>query len=141
MFFQIIPDIVTLQPFIFAILLIISGMIILKIGLAVTKAESNTNFKWIAGSFFIQYGVSLFISAPMLLNMVLALTTGSSNNYRGPDPGSMAMSITFSILISVNLINMIHKPGIKRSIVIALLIVGPIFYSSYLIFSNLGNVL
>ena len=140
MFFLTIPDIDTLLPFIIAAVIIVCGMLILKFGLAVTKAESNTNFKWIAGSFFIQYGVTLFISAPMLLDMVLTITGGSSYNFETIDTGLIAATLTFSVFISVNLINMIHKPGIKRSIIIALLIIGPIVSSSVLIFINIGNV-
>lgn len=140
MFFQTIPDINTLLPFIIAAVIIVCGMLILKFGLSVTKAESNTNFKWIAGSFFIQYGVTLFISAPMLLDMVLTITGGSSYNFENINTGSIAVTLTFSVFISVNLINMIHKPGIKRSIIIALLIIGPIVSSSVLIFVNIGNV-
>ena len=136
-----IPDIEDIMPFIIAALLIIGGLIIFKIGLAVTKAESKTSFKWVAGSFLIQYGVTLFISAPMLLDMVLASMVGTNNNNQGPEPGSIAMVVIFSTFIVVNLINMMHKPGIIRSIIIALLILGPIIGSNYIIFSNLGNVL
>ena len=134
-----IPDIKDIIPFIIAALLIIGGIIIFKIGLVVTKAESKTDFKWVAGSFLIQYGVTLFISAPMLLDMVLASMVGTINNE--PEPGSIAMVVVFSTFIVVNLINMLHKPGIIRSIIIALLILGPIIGSTYLIFDNLGNVL
>ncbi len=140
MFFQF-PSIEEIFPFIIATIIIISGILLFKIGLVVTKAESKTNFKWVAVSFLLQYGVTLFISAPMLLDMVLTFMTGPTYNYRGPDPGIIAMVVIFSAFIVVNLINMIHKPGIKRSIVITLLILGPIIGSNYLIFSSLGNVM
>ena len=136
-----LPDIQDIIPFIIAALLILGGIIIFKMSLVATKAESKTSFKWVAGSFFIQFGVTLFISAPMLLDMVLALMVSTPNNYRGPEPGSIAMVVIFSTFIVVNLINMMHKPGLIRSIIIALLILGPIIGSNYLIFSNLGNVL
>ncbi|MBY8985115.1 MAG: hypothetical protein KGD65_08620 [Candidatus Lokiarchaeota archaeon] len=139
MFFQISND--AIGPILSAVFLILIGMIIFKFGLAVTKAESKTNFKWVAGSFLLQYGVTLFISAPMLLDMVLVFIAGTPYDYRGPDPGLMAMSIIFSTFIIINLINMIHRPGIKRSFIIALLILGPIFFSNYIIFSNLGNII
>jgi hypothetical protein len=77
----------------------------------------------------------------MLLDMVLSFVTGTSNNYRGPNPGVMVMIVIFSTFIVVNLINMIHKPGITRSFIIALLILGPIIGSNYLIFSSLGSVI
>jgi hypothetical protein len=128
-------------PFIIAAVIILGGILLFKIGLSVTKAESKISFKWVAGSFLIQYGVTLFISAPMLLDMVLTIMVGPPQNYRGPDPLVIGMVVIFSTFISVNLINMLHKPGIIRSIIIALLILGPIIGSNYIIFSNLGSVL
>ena len=128
-------------PFIIAAVLLGGGVLILKIGLKITKAEFRTDMKWVAGSFFIQFGVTVFISAPILLDMILETIRGTSFDYHGPPPSLMATVIIVSILIVVNFINMIHKPGIKRSFVITLLILGPIIGSSYLIFSNIGSVL
>ncbi|KKL18461.1 hypothetical protein LCGC14_2475280 [marine sediment metagenome] len=140
MFLQI-PDITKYIPFIIAGLLLGGGVLILKLGLKITKAESRTDMKWVAGSFFIQFGVTVFISAPILLDMILETIRGTSFDYYRPPPSLMAIVIIVSILIVVNFINMIHKPGIKRSFVITLLILGPIIGSSYLIFSNIGSVL
>ena len=140
MLFQAI-DIYKYIPFIIAGVLLGSGVLILKIGLAVTKAESKTNMKWVAGSFFIQYGVTLFITLPMQLDMILAFMSGSYSSYQGPPPSLIAIVVIFSTFIVVNLINTIHKPGIIRSFIIALMILGPIIISSYLVFSNIGNVL
>ncbi|MFW9895429.1 MAG: hypothetical protein ACFFD7_06465 [Candidatus Thorarchaeota archaeon] len=128
-------------PFIIAVVFILVGIIIFKIGLSITKSESKTSFKWVTASFLIQYGVTLFISAPMLLDMLLAYANGLSSNYQGPPSGIIAIVIIFSMFIVVNLINLLHKPGIVRSIIIAILILGPIVGSNYIIFSNLGNVL
>ena len=136
MFFQI--GINNYSNLIAGIFLILGGMLIFKIGLTVTKAESKTNFKWVAISFLLQYGVTLFISAPMLLDMVLTMITGPSDGYRGPNMGLLVPIVIFSTFIVVNLINMLHKPGIKRSLVTAILILGPIVGSNYLIFSSLG---
>ncbi len=129
------------MPFIIAGVLLASGVIILKIALAITKAESKTDMKWVAGSFFIQFGVTLFISLPMQLDMILAFMSGSYHKYEGPPPLVIAMVVIFSTFIVVNLINTIHKPGIIRSLVIALMILGPIIGSSYMIFSSIGIVL
>jgi hypothetical protein len=71
MFFQTEMD--KFAPFIIAGVMIFGGIVILKIGLAITKAESKTNFKWVAGSYLIQYGVTLFVSSPMLLDMFLSI--------------------------------------------------------------------
>jgi len=129
------------MPFIIAGVLLASGVIILKVALVITKAESKTDMKWVAGSFFIQTGVTLFITLPMQLDMILAFMSGSYSNYDGPPPLVIAMVVIFSTFIVVNLINTIHKPGIIRSLVITLMILGPIIGSSYIIFSNIGSVL
>jgi len=139
MLFQM--DIDKYTPFIIAGVLLVSGVIILKVALAITKAESKTSMKWVAGSFFIQYGVTFFITLPMLLDMIIALMSGSYNNYEGPPPLLIAMVVIFSTFIVVNLINTIHKPGIIRSLVITLSILGPIIGSTYIIFDNIGIVL
>ena len=140
MFFQTI-DILKYMPFIIAGVLLASGVIILKVALVITKAESKTDMKWVAGSFFIQTGVTLFITLPMQLDMILAFMSGSYYKYEGPPPLVIAMVVIFSTFIVVNLINTIHKPGIIRSLVITLMILGPIIGSSYIIFSNIGSVL
>ncbi len=139
MLFQI--DIYEYMPFIIAGVLLASGVIILKVALALTKAESKTDMKWVAGSFFIQFGVILFISTPMLLDMILHPKFGTTNFIYPIPPELIAMIVIFSIFIVLNLINTIHKPGIIRSLLVTLLILGPILISNYLIFINIGNVL
>lgn len=131
-------------PFVIAGILILGGIIILKIGLAITKAQSKTNFKWVAGSYLIQYGVTFFVSTPMLLDMVLSAMECKgvpSCYYEGPDPGYIAMAVIFSIILVLNLINLIHKPGLKRAFILTLLILGPIIWANYLIFRYIGNVM
>ncbi|MFX0030703.1 MAG: hypothetical protein ACFE8B_15930, partial [Candidatus Hermodarchaeota archaeon] len=126
-------------PFIIAGVLIIGGIVILKIGLAITKAQSKTNIKWVAVSYLIQYGVTLFVSSPMLLDMVITeldcAINGICDYYGGPDPGFIAMAVIFSTFLVLNLINLIHKPGLTRSFILTLLILGPIIGANYLIFS------
>jgi hypothetical protein len=129
-------------PFIFAGLMIFGGILILKIGLAITKAESKTNIKWVAASYLILYGVTLFVSSPMLLDMFLSEMEcqGIPDCYYGPEGGMIAISVIFSVFLVLNLINIIHKPGLGRSFILTLLILGPIIGANYLIFSNIGSV-
>jgi hypothetical protein len=137
-------DISKYIPFIIAGILILGGIIILKIGLAIAKAQSKTNFKWVAISYILQYGVTLFVSTPMLLEMILQsmeCAGGGSCDYMGPDPGFIAMSVIFSVVLVLNLINLIHKPGLKRSFILTLLVLGPIIGANYLIFRNIGSVM
>jgi len=122
-------------PFIIAGILILVGIIILKIGLAITKAQSKTNIKWVAGSYLIQYGVTLFVSSPMLLEMILnaiECAGGGSCNDMGPDSGFIAIAVIFSVLLVLNLINLIHRPGLLRAFILTLLILGPIIGANYL---------
>lgn len=136
MLFQELPSFDELLPFIIAISLICVDIVILKIGLLITKTEEKSSFKWVAASFGIQFGLVFFISTPLILE---GLTGGFSNS--GPDIPLIVLVVIFSAFVDINLINVIHKIGIKRSIVIGIFIMGPITYAMYLIGSNLGNLL
>ncbi|MFX1390659.1 MAG: hypothetical protein ACFE9Z_11390 [Promethearchaeota archaeon] len=136
MFFQgSLPSIQELIPFIIAISLIIGDIFILKIGLAITKAEEKSSFKWVAGSFGIQFGLIFFISAPMILE---GLIGGFSNG--GPNPAIISLVIIFSLFVDINVINVIHKIGLKKSIIIGLLIMVPVTIAMWLIGQNLGDL-
>lgn len=144
MFFQDnLTEIEKFGPFIIAAVMIFGGIIILKIGLAITKAESKTNFKWVAISYLILYGVTLFVSSPMLLDMFLSEMEcmGQPDCYYETDGGIIVISVFFSVFLVLNLINVIHKPGLARSFILTLLILVPIIGANVLIFSNIGNVM
>lgn len=51
--------------------------------------------------------------------------TGDSSN-GGPDDGLIATVIIFSAFIDVQVVNIIHKLGMKRSLIVVILIIGPI---------------
>ncbi len=115
-----------IQIIIITLVLILGSILIFKIGLVVTKAQEKTNMKWVAASFGIQFGIILFIS--LLLPM---------SSFEG---GIIALVIIFSALIVTNVINVIHKIGIKRSFVVMLLILAPISFAMAILFSG-GSVL
>ena len=104
------------------IIFIASEILFLKIGLKITKAEKRTNLKWVVGSLFIQIGLITFIGVPLII-------MGASGGFDdgGPDLAMLIPLIIMGILIEVNLINVIHEPGIGRSIVIFIFFVIPIF--------------
>ncbi|MFX1419032.1 MAG: hypothetical protein ACFE9N_08955 [Promethearchaeota archaeon] len=135
MIFQL-PSIEEMMPFIIAIILIVADIFILKIGLAITKAENKTNFKWVAGSFGIQFGLIFFISLPMLLSGFMG-----AYQSEGPSPAIIALTIIFSAFIDLHIINVLHKIGMKRSLIIVILILGPLSYAMYLINSNIGMLI
>jgi len=143
MFFQDnLTEIEKFVPFIIAAVMIFGGIIILKIGLAITKAESKTNFKWVVISYLILYGVTLFVSTPMLLDMFLSeMECMGDDCYYETDGGLIGLSVIFSTFLVLNLINIIHKPGLARSFILTLLILGPIIGANVLIFSSIGNVI
>ncbi|MFW9826844.1 MAG: hypothetical protein ACFFEY_04400 [Candidatus Thorarchaeota archaeon] len=136
MFFQGLPSFEDLLPFIIALSLICLDLIILKIGLVLAKTEEKSSFKWVAASFGIQFGLVFFIGTPLILE---GLTGGFSNH--GPDIALIILVVIFAAFVDVNLINVIHKIGITRSIIIGIFMMVPITFAMYLIGSNLGNLI
>jgi len=134
MFLQL-PDMKEYIPFIIAAVLLGAGVILFKVGLLITRAQERKSIKWVAISFFVQFGVALFISAPLALDKVIALITG--RKYEGPQAPGFVITVALSILVLVNLINVLHKPGIMNSIILILFIMGPVGGSIYLIFSGI----
>ena len=130
------PSLEEMMPIIIAISLIVGDIFILKIGLAITKAQEKTNFKWVAGSFGIQFGLIFFISIPMILGG----WTGQFS--QGPPPPALIVfTIIFCTFIDMNVINILHKIGLKRSFIISILILGPLSFAMYLLGSNFGTIL
>ncbi|MFX0104450.1 MAG: hypothetical protein ACFE75_03040 [Candidatus Hodarchaeota archaeon] len=122
------------NPIFLVIISIVADIFILKIGLKIIRAEEKTNMKWVAISFGIQFGLIFFISLPMLL-------MGSMGTFQqgGPHPALIALTIIFSTFIDLNVVNVIHKAGMKRSLVIVLLILGPLSFAMFIINYNLGS--
>jgi hypothetical protein len=135
MFFQTgMPSLEEMIPIIIAVSLIVGDILILKIGLAITKAQEKTNFKWVAGSFGIQFGVIFFISIPMILGGWTGQFT------EGPPILTIILTVIFCGFIDTNVINIIHKIGLKRSLIIVLLILGPISYAMSILGTELGGL-
>ncbi|MFX0040805.1 MAG: hypothetical protein ACFFCY_08365 [Promethearchaeota archaeon] len=131
MLFQI-PSMEELIPIIIAVCLLIGDIFILKLGLAITKAQEKTDFKWVAGSFGIQFGLIFFISTPMILG------GWTGQLAEGPPIFLIIITVIFCAFIDLNVINILHKIGMKRSFVVVILIIGPVTYAMYLLGSNLG---
>jgi len=104
-------------------------ILLLRLGLVITKAKKRKRMKWVAASFLIQFGVIFIISSPMFL-------LGFSGAFHG-EPGVIIPIIILSTFIDLNVINVIHQVGLKRSLVIVLIIILPIIF----IMVNLGSVL
>lgn len=136
MFFQL--DLSSIQeywPFILMAILILGDILILKLGLVVVKATVKKEMKWVAGSFFIQFGIIFFIFTPMVLQ-------GSLGEFgQGFPIELMVGAIIFATFIDLQVINVLHQLGIKKSLIIVLLIIGPMAYALYLLADNIGGLL
>lgn len=104
-------------------------ILLLRLGLGITNAKKRTRMKWVALSFLIQFGVIFIISSPMFL-------LGFSGAFDG-DPGIIIPIIILCTFIDLNIINVIHQVGLKRSLVVVLIIILPIIF----IMVNMGSVL
>ena len=120
---------------IFVLIFYFLEVLFLKIGLKVTKAPGKNNIKWAMISVLIQMGLMVFIAIPFVL---IGFSGGFNVESTGSDPygTSDQMSVigpiiggTLALLIFlwVNTINVLHRPGIKRSILIFLFMLIPIF--------------
>ncbi|MFW9818007.1 MAG: hypothetical protein ACFFE5_00230 [Candidatus Thorarchaeota archaeon] len=122
---------------IIAVCLLVVDIFILKIGLAITKAQEKTNFNWVAGSFGIQFAVIFFIGTPMILG-------GWTGQFSTGDPLTfiplIILTVVFCTFIDLHIINILHKIGMGRALIIAILIIGPVTYAMYLLGSNLGSL-
>ncbi len=104
-------------------------ILLLKFGLTITKARERTRMKWVAVSFLIQFGVIFFISSPLFL-------LGFAGEFDG-NPGVIIAVIMLCTFIDLNVINVIHQVGLKRSLVVVLIIILPIVF----IMVNMGSIL
>ncbi len=120
--------------YIIVAVLILGDILLLKIGLAITKAQERKNMKWVAGSFGIQFGIILFISSPLLLYGMIG-----SFEEEGNMGAIIAPVVLFSVFIDLNVINVIHKIGLKRSLVVVIFVVGPIIAAMVILGSGLGG--
>ncbi|MFX1470691.1 MAG: hypothetical protein ACFFB8_18795 [Promethearchaeota archaeon] len=132
MLFQM-PDMQDLGLIIGAVALIAFDIILLKIGLLITNAQEKKNMNWVLASFGIQFGVIFFIGAPLILY-------GMIGEFEG-DLGIIIAVVVFSVFIDLNVINMIHKIGLKRSFVVMIFVVGPIITAMVILGRTLGGTI
>jgi len=107
-----------LVPFIVLGVLAVADILLLKLGLVITKAQERTQIKWVAGSFAIQFGIIFIISSPLFL-------LGFMGQFQG-QPDAIIPIVILSLFIDLNVINVLHQVGLKRSFVILLLTFVPL---------------
>ena len=118
-----------LIPFIIMGLFAAGDIVLLKLALVVTNAQKKTRMKWVAGSFAIQFGIIFIISSPLFL-------LGFLGSFRG-EPDVIIPIVILAVFIDLNVINVLHQVGLKRSFGILLLTFIPII----LIMIGLGSML
>ena len=123
------PSIGELIPFIVMGAFAAGDILLLKLALVITKAQKRTRMKWVAGSFAIQFGIVFIISSPLFLLSFMGKFQGDLN--------VIIPIILLSLFIDLNVINVLHQVGLKRStgillitfvpLVIVMIILGNIF--------------
>ena len=121
------PSIEELIPFIIMGAFAAGDILLLKLALVVTKAQKRTRMKWVAGSFAIQFGIIFIISSPLFL-------LGFMGKFQG-EPDAIIPIVILSLFIDLNVINVLHQVGLKRSFGILLIIFVPII----IVMIMLGN--
>ncbi|TFG22608.1 MAG: hypothetical protein EU529_10010 [Promethearchaeota archaeon] len=104
----------------------IVGLILLKIGLVISKAETRTGFKWLLGSFGIQVGMFFFVGSPLIL-----LGISGAFGEQGPEIILIIIFLVLALFIEVNLLNIIHRLGLKRALLVFALMVAPFLIVSF----------
>jgi hypothetical protein len=112
------PSIGELIPFIIMGVFAAGDILLLKLALVVTKAQKRTRMKWVAGSFLIQFGIIFIISSPLFL-------LGFIGSFKG-EPDVIIPIIILSVFIDLNVINVLHQVGLKRSFGILAITLVPI---------------
>ena len=85
--------------------------------------------KWVAGSFAIQFGIIFIISSPLFLLGFMGALNGE------PKLDVLIPIVILSLFIDLNVINVLHQVGIKRSFGILLFTFVPLI----IIMIILGN--
>ena len=123
------PSIGELIPFIIMGAFAAGDILLLKLALVVTKAQKRTRMKWVAGSFAIQFGIIFIISSPLFLLGFMGALNGE------PKLDVLIPIVILSLFIDLNVINVLHQVGLKRSFGILLIIFVPII----IVMIMLGN--
>jgi hypothetical protein len=95
------------------------ALILLKLGLVLTKAEVRTSFKWVLVSFASQVGIFFFVGGPLML-------LGFAAEMEGGPPGVLILIfILLALFMGIHVLNVMHKLGIKRAFIVFLMILVP----------------
>ena len=113
MFFQFDTPEMGIGLYITIIFAFIIGLIMLKIGLVITKAEARTAFKWLIGSFGIQVGMFFFVASPLILMGV----SGAFGEH-GPEIILIIIFLIVALFMDIHILNVLHRVGLKRALLV-----------------------
>jgi len=115
--------------FFFFPLMFVLALILLKIGLVITKAETRTGIKWVLISFGIQVGVFFFVAGPLML------AGFSETDGGGPPAILIILFVIIALFMDVNVLNITHELGLKRALIVFIFIFIPFaFVVGFIIF-------
>jgi len=98
----------------------IFGLIMLKIGLFATKAETRTSFKWLLASFGIQVGMFFFVASPLII-----MGVSGAFGRQGPEIVLIIIFLILALFMEINVLNVLHQLGLKRSLLVFALMAIP----------------
>ena len=117
-----------LEIFVIIIIAFIVALILLKVGLVITKAEARTGFRWLLASFGIQVGMFFFVGSPMIL-----LGLSGAFGEQGPEVIFIIIFLVLALFIDLHVLNIVHQLGLKRALLVFGLMAIPFLIVSFAI--------
>jgi len=106
-------------------------LIVLKIALVIVKAKERSGMKWVVISILAQIGMFLFVAIPLFL---IGLTGG----FKPESTFLIIIIIIVACFLDFNLINVIHRLGMKRAFAVFIFFLVPLIIIGFLLFYYLS---
>lgn len=90
---------------------ILAEIISMKIGLIIVKARERKSIAWVGASVFIQIGIIFLVFMPLIM-------IGIAEGIRNSDVPAIILMAVIAVFVDFNLINLLHKLGFKRSLIV-----------------------
>lgn len=98
-----------------------------KLGLATVKSKTKKGFKWLAISIIMQLFIVALLASPFIL-----IGFAGGFDYKEPSPGLIIFAIILAIFLDLNIINVLHKTGLKRAILCFFLMLVPLVAGAFI---------
>ena len=96
-----------------------------KLGLSAAKSKTRKGFKWLAISIIIQLCMIALLASPFIL-------TKFAGGFDYKDFYLIIFAIALAIFMDLNIINILHKTGLKRAILCFFLMLVPLIVGGIL---------